>query len=249
MAGKLRDYRVFFQALFTNYKTTGAVVPSSDSLARRITKYAVRHNSPARILEVGPGTGVFTRRLVESLRDGDRLVVVELSEEFVRLLAAKFEEDPCFAAARHQVEIVHGAIEYFEPKEPFDYIVCGLPFNNFAPDLVRHIFQRFRRLVRPEGVVSYFEYLWVRPMKMAVSSVRECRRLSVVGRTLQVMRRRYEFDRDLVLRNFPPAVVHHLRFQPAAVQAAGQQQPKPAPAAGRGSGSRRLGGERFGAKP
>ncbi|HIN83951.1 MAG TPA: hypothetical protein EYM90_03505, partial [Phycisphaerales bacterium] len=66
----------FFTQAFKNYRSTGALAPSSRFLARTIVQSIPEH-SPKRMLEVGCGTGAFTKEILNTLRDGDSFHIVE----------------------------------------------------------------------------------------------------------------------------------------------------------------------------
>ena len=56
------------------------------------------------ILEVGPGTGAVTARLVQLLRPGDHLTLVELNDDFVQHLNERFASEPDFQAVGRSLE-------------------------------------------------------------------------------------------------------------------------------------------------
>jgi phosphatidylethanolamine/phosphatidyl-N-methylethanolamine N-methyltransferase len=67
-----------------------AIAPSSTSLAQIMTSEISFSDAP--ILELGPGTGVFTRRLIQKGIPQENLVLVERSEKFADLLERRFPE-------------------------------------------------------------------------------------------------------------------------------------------------------------
>ena len=91
-----QDHVEFFRQFRTQFHTTGAIAPSSRRLARAMTRHIAGPRGPARILEVGPGTGAVTRRILRLLRTEDRLDLVELNESFADLLRQRFQSDPAF---------------------------------------------------------------------------------------------------------------------------------------------------------
>src|SRR3712207_2100544 len=60
----VRDHLEFLRQFRRQFETTGAVAPSSRFLAAAMTGPLSRRTKPARILEVGPGTGAVTRKIV-----------------------------------------------------------------------------------------------------------------------------------------------------------------------------------------
>lgn len=70
------------------WSTTGAIAPSGRALARRMVA-EVDPLSSEPILELGPGTGVVTRALLERGVVPGRIIAVEYNPEFCRLLAER----------------------------------------------------------------------------------------------------------------------------------------------------------------
>jgi phospholipid N-methyltransferase len=208
----------FLRQTWRDYHHVGAIAPSSRSLARAIAKALDQRptEGPMRVLEVGPGTGALTRGILEKLSPGDFLVLCEINRDFADHLDARFTRDPEFARWRNSVEIVCKPVEEFGARESFHHIVCGLPFNNFAPDVVRGIFQKFADLLVPGGTVNFFEYAWIRPLKRLVSNAEQRRHTHAVEEILGDLIRRHQIDQQLVLWNLPPAWARTLQFRPPA---------------------------------
>src|SRR5206468_12065401 len=92
----------------------------------------------------------------------------------------------------------------------FDYIICGLPFNNFPPVVVRSIFRRLLELLTPGGELAYFEYAGVRFMKGPLVGNEGRRKLKRINAMGKVLRRKHKGRRELALGNMPPAVAVRL---------------------------------------
>lgn len=215
MANPFSETATFLSEVKGSFHTIGALAPSSRFVARALAKDFARHvrspgAGPARILEVGAGTGPATAELVRLMRPIDSLDTVELNERFAEVLAGRFMNERDFIRVATQCRVL--AIDFLElpVDRPYDFVVCGLPFNNFSPELVRALFRKMHHSVASHGALSFFEYLAIRRMKGLVSSRSERRRLSHVARVLRHYLNRYEFSRDLVWRNLVPTVVHHL---------------------------------------
>jgi phospholipid N-methyltransferase len=209
MLRMLRDHLEFFRQFRTQFHTTGALAPSSRFLARAMIAPLGARRMPARILEVGPGTGAVTRWIVSQLQPGDRLDLVELNGAFAALLQKRYGGDPRFQRCGGAVHVC--GIEAFEPEAPYDYVISGLPFNNFSPDLVERLLTGMMERLAPCGVLSFFEYMYVRPLRQMVSASQERSRLRDLGGVMQSFISRHGFRRDWVFLNVPPAWVQHLR--------------------------------------
>src|SRR5438309_1799661 len=83
--------------------------------------------------------------------------------------------------------------------------------------LVREIFADYERLLKPEGVLSYFEYLGIRNLKMLLVGKKERRRLHVLTRMLERRIRTYQIGEERVFFNVPPAVARHFCFNESKV--------------------------------
>ncbi|HID24396.1 MAG TPA: methyltransferase domain-containing protein, partial [Planctomycetaceae bacterium] len=162
MPSLLKEYAEFLRQFRARYETTGAILPSSRFLAHALTRPLATRTRAVRILEVGPGTGPVTRRIVRLMRPQDRLDLVELNDQFVALLRDRLTSEPEFRAVAEQTRLHHGPIQEFQTDAPYDVIISGLPLNNFSPEQVEEIFGCFFRLLASEGVLSYFEYMFLR---------------------------------------------------------------------------------------
>ncbi len=211
MAHFLKDHWEFWRQFRQQFETTGAVAPSSRFLAKAMTGPMVRRDRPGRILEIGPGTGAVTKQIVRLLRPEDCFDLVELNESFANLLRDRFEQDPHYRKVAERSAVHVCPIQEFAATEPYDIIISGLPLNNFPAELVRSIFATYFRLLAPGGTLSYFEYMYVRPLRKLVSGSAERSRLSELDLIANEYLSRHRIDRSWVFVNMPPAWVQHLR--------------------------------------
>lgn len=213
----LREYTTFFRQFRERFETTGAIAPSSRFLARAMAQpLRQRRGGPVRVLEIGPGTGAVTRTLVRHIREGDRFDLVELNESFVEMLNGRFQNDENWSRVRAQSQIHSVPIQQFQADGPYDYVISGLPLNNFPSDLVEEIFHAYFRLLKPGGVLSYFEYQFVRSVRTRIGKREERQRLSAIDATMRSYTERLRFRRDWIFLNLPPAWVQHLRSDESA---------------------------------
>jgi phospholipid N-methyltransferase len=211
MPNWIHDQRVFWRQFRQHFHTTGSLAPSSRYLGRALARY-VGAGPGQRVLEVGPGTGAVTAQVVRRLREGDQLDLVELNDQFVRHLHGRFDREPQFAAVKPRCRVLHQPIEQLSTDQPYDIVISGLPLNNFSVADVEQILAVLERLVRPGGVLSFFEYVAIRRARAVVSNRHERERLQGIGRALARLLVPYEVRRDYIWPNLPPACVHHLRW-------------------------------------
>ncbi len=226
---RIRDNLNFLREYQRNRKLTGAITSSSPALAEAMVSQIFANlsadDSPRKILEVGCGDGVITERIYRSLRPQDQLTVVEINAHFCELTRRRIDrveaELEMRAAANHgqspprpQFTIINKDVLTYgnDPGETgdFDAIACSLPFNNFDPGLVMRIFSHIFMLARPEGTVSFFEYILLRRMRIWASFGRETK-LAVIEAIVTDLVTRFGCSRKAVWGNVPPAMVYTMR--------------------------------------
>jgi len=210
----LADYQTFLTQFLRNAETTGSVIPSGRALATALCRH-VGEDAPQKILEAGPGTGAVTGFIIDRLRQKDRLWMVELNPTFAAHLRTMFRQKPAFRAVAKRCHLVEGSVQQLGPlsdDEKFDLVISGLPLNNFSSREVRDILEAYANLLKPGGILSFFQYILIRPAKMVVSLGADRARLKGVGKAIEGILGEREFARERVWVNVPPACVHHIRF-------------------------------------
>ncbi|MFN8496141.1 MAG: phosphatidylserine decarboxylase [Caldilineaceae bacterium] len=211
----------FFRQFLADFSVTGSVAPSSAALAAALSRECAQQRGPKRVLEVGAGTGAVTAELVKHIQPGDQLVVCEINPTFATYLRKRFGRESAFQAAAGQTRVYEGSILDLPTEQKFDFIISSLPFNAFPPEFVAAVFAHYQALLKPGGVLSYYEYIGGRTLKQLFATSETSQRLLTI---LDQQRRAYAFRRDQVVGNLPPAWVHYLRFTEAP-------QPQTAPLA------------------
>lgn len=204
---------LFLREARRTFATTGAVVPSGRALARAMTQpLSQRPTSPRgrglRVLEVGPGTGAFTRELLDRLGAADRLDVVEVNPRFAQVLRELAAAAPGLGP---EVRVLESSVQDAALDGPYDAVVCGLPFTNFEPAVVEQIMNGLMGLLAPGGVLSYFAYVGTLPLRRVFGSRAQARSHAGVEQVLAAHRRRCGIGSRTVLANLPPARAIYLR--------------------------------------
>lgn len=217
-----RGYGAFIREFLRASYTTGAVLPSGPTLCKTLASYigtepegrgpSEELRRARRVLEVGPGTGCVTREIAKRLGPDDTLDLVECNPTFVANLRRMLEKDPVMQTVASRTRVFDCYLQELETDTQYDRIVSGLPLNNFPVELVSEILSLFESLSAPGGTVSWFEYVAIRRMKSAVSFGKDGKRLRGITAALEAILQPYEFRRQAVWANVPPAWVHHVRF-------------------------------------
>lgn len=117
----------FFKGLVSQPKSVGAIVPTSVFMARRMASVASAA-SGLPVLELGPGTGVVTRALLQRGLPPERIVAVEYSEHFCRLLEAEHPEIKVIKGDAFNLDKTLAGLCHTR----FDCVISGLPLLNFS---------------------------------------------------------------------------------------------------------------------
>ncbi len=209
-----RDNVLFFREFSRHFETTGSIVPSSRFLAAAITRHlARRSDSPIRVLECGPGTGVFTNQILQHLQAHDTFDVVELNPAFAEVLRSRLATDRRWQAAANVTTVYQMPLQEFASSAPYDFIVSGLPHINFPTAIVEQILDCYLRLLKPGGTLSYFEYMYIRPIRKAATLGIDRNRILEVDALMNAHLGKHRVCRDSILLNAPPAWVQHLTHQ------------------------------------
>lgn len=143
----------FLREFCRNWKTVGAVAPSSPNLARRMMESAevwkARH-----VLELGPGTGALTAAIVDAMPHSAQYLGIDLNEPFVRKLRRRWPHLRFETGAAQEFNFS----AYLEESPPFDVIVSGLPWTAFPTSLQQSILGHVLPHLKPEGRFATFAY-------------------------------------------------------------------------------------------
>ena len=181
------DLLNFLRSRKSNPEKVGAVVPSGDALARMITKGIDAGHAP--VIELGPGTGVFTKALIARGLDEADLTLIESGPNFLKMLRERF---PRAHVVKADAARLIGQ-ELYAPGS-VGSVVSGLPLLSMSPRKIMGVMRGAFHYLREDGAFYQFTY---GPRCPVPKAIRE--RLGLeskrVGRTL---------------RNLPPATVYRI---------------------------------------
>jgi phospholipid N-methyltransferase len=147
--------RSFLKQFLKEKKMVGSMTPSSRFLAAKMLEN-VNFETTQVIVELGPGTGVFTEKIISKLGPNARLLVFELNEQFYEALKVKIT-DP-------RVTIIHDSAEKIEDYlnqnqlSKADVIISSLPLANFPEELKEAILESSKRSLSESGKYVQFQY-------------------------------------------------------------------------------------------
>ena len=165
-------------------------------------------------MEIGPGTGTITQQIVECLRPGDKLHLVELNPKFCDFLFELSKTKWSEMLDGVDFNVYCCPMEDFPEDQKYQFLVSSLPLNNFDYELVRSILQSYQHFLQPGGKLSYFEYLAARKVRKVLSKVKGDHDGLRTCHLLEEFIKNFQLEHDEVIMNFPPAVARHFSFKP-----------------------------------
>lgn len=177
----------FLVQYLRNPKEVGALLPSGSAISSLMTREINATNAP--VLELGPGTGSFTRAILARGVRPDDLTLVETNREFCALLQRDFPgvHVHCMNAADIAKSDLFGGREV-------GAVVCGVPFLLLKPEEAMAILKSVFEVMRPDAALYQVTYGFTHPFPKDV-----LRELELVAT-----------HRGRTLRNAPPASVYRL---------------------------------------
>ena len=134
----------------------GAVSPSSKHLMRKMLTN-INFKTATVIVEFGPGTGVFTREIVQRMRPDCMLVVFELHDSFYIKLREEFKHDSRVIIRNESAEHISSVLKELN-KNQADAIISSLPLANFPSELIQTILQHCKQVLSQNGKYIQFQY-------------------------------------------------------------------------------------------
>lgn len=145
------DVITFIREWLRNPRSVAAIAPSGRALASLITKEISAKTGP--VIELGPGTGAFTRALLKRGVQQQDLTLVEYGSDFAHLLQSRFPHARVLwmdATWLDRHRLFEGA--------PVGAVVSGLGFLNMSQKKIEAILKGAFDHLRPDGALYLFTY-------------------------------------------------------------------------------------------
>jgi phospholipid N-methyltransferase len=118
---------LFFKRVLANPRQVGYIVPSSPFLTR-MTAGMIDFEHALTVVELGPGEGCHSRRILRRLRPDARLLLLELDPHFASHLSCQFADDPRVTVIQGNALDLAELLAAQNVLHP-DCIVSGIPFT------------------------------------------------------------------------------------------------------------------------
>ena len=159
LAEMVGDEFRFIRGWVANRKKIGAISPSSRALARLMVQQA-DPDPEGYALELGPGSGVFTQALIDAGVPPERIIAVEHSEEFCRLLSQRF---PTLSVVKGDAFDLEKALEPYVGIK-FSAAISGLPLLSFPREVRMGCIEGVLDRLQPGKSLVQFSYGALGPM-------------------------------------------------------------------------------------
>jgi phosphatidylethanolamine/phosphatidyl-N-methylethanolamine N-methyltransferase len=181
-----RSKLFFLKQYLRNPFGTGGVAPSGRQLARLMVAKIVPQPSEV-IVELGPGTGAFTRELLAQGVEPANLILVEFNKEFVKFLKREFPNLRIVEGPAQDLPQLLKALGQSSVKK----IISGIPLRSMKPAECRQIAKSVAAVLEPGGIFVQFSYFKASPVPKEVAA-----EMGLAGQCV-----------GAVLNNVPPAFV------------------------------------------
>lgn len=149
---QIYDKLLFFLKFIRSPKQIGSITPSSPALTKSMLEPLLWDGEKV-IVELGAGTGVFTRMIQQMRSEESRFILFEKDEHLRQRLYSQLSNVSCYPDAS-ELSRVLGA----ERIDGVDYIVSGLPFANFSEEKREVIMSQVHSSLKQDGLFITFQY-------------------------------------------------------------------------------------------
>lgn len=141
----------FITQFFKNWRQVGSLFPSSIFLASHMVRRIDLKNSEF-IIELGPGTGVITKKILKKMSDKSRLVVFETNSAFREKLK-KINDGRLQIVGLSALDMG----KYLKENQ-VDCIVSGIPLANLSDGEKLVLVHNIKNYLKPGGIFIQFQY-------------------------------------------------------------------------------------------
>lgn len=175
----------FIRQAFANFRNVGAVAGSSRFLVSRML-LPVDFRSNLNVVELGPGSGNFTRSILKKMNAQSRLAAYEINDAFYQLLQQQIRDDRFNLKHESATEL----LQSFAPGT-VDVVVSSVPLAMMPSEVKHGILEASAAVLKPGGLFLQYQYS---------------------RRDLKLVRRYFpNMKTTFALLNLPPAIIYVAR--------------------------------------
>lgn len=150
------QYVTFLSQFIQHPRSIGAIIPSSPMLASAMIQ-RIDFDNVNCIVELGPGTGIFTEELIKRKKKNTPLILIEINERFAKTLHDQYQNEP-------NVHVIHGSAENVQQYvqelniTEVDVVISGLPFSSLPNKISSLILLHVQKTLSKNGLFVTFQY-------------------------------------------------------------------------------------------
>ena len=151
----MSEKKKFRKQFWKDKKMIGAMSPSSKFLTAKMLEN-IDFSQTSIIVELGPGTGVFTEEILKKMKPDAVLLVFELNDTMFSLLKKKITDE--------RVHLIHDSAEHIEDYlekyhlDKADVVISSLPLAVFPDELRKKVLSASHQSLKKVGKYIQFQY-------------------------------------------------------------------------------------------
>ena len=157
-----RDRATFLRSFLRDWRTIGSVTPSSRYLVGAMLA-EVDFARARRVVEYGPGTGVFTAEALRRLRQDGEFLALDTEAHFIEALRERLPDPRLVAVPGSAASVERHLAALGWPNA--DVILSGIPYTAMPADLRLAILRASAAALAPGGLFIAYQYSpYIRPL-------------------------------------------------------------------------------------
>lgn len=151
----MANLKSFTQEFIQDKKMIGSIMPSWRFLVKKIVR-KINFSKDKVIVELGPGTGVFTYKIIEKLQKDTLFLVFELNETFYTKLKETINDE--------RVILINDSAENISKHlmklglKDIDVIISSLPLTNLDEQIKLNIIDSCHKNLKQIGKFIQYQY-------------------------------------------------------------------------------------------
>lgn len=158
----LADRATFLRSFLRDWRTIGSVTPSSRFLVGAMLD-RIDFGRARRVVEYGPGTGVFTAEALRRMGPESRLLALDTEAHFIAALRDRLPDPRLIAVPGSAAAVERHLAALGWPGA--DAILSGIPYTAMPAPLRAAILRASAAALAPDGVFLAYQYSpYIRPL-------------------------------------------------------------------------------------
>ena len=160
--GSAGDRATFLRSFLRDWRTIGSVTPSSRFLVNAMLD-KVNFGRARRLVEYGPGTGVFTVEALRRLQPDGQLLALDTEAHFIDALRERLPDPRLVAVPGSAASVERHIAALGWPSA--DAILSGIPYTAMPPEVRVAILRASAAALAPDGLFLAYQYSpYIRPL-------------------------------------------------------------------------------------